>query len=65
MKIRVNGQAHEIQARSLEPALQELGYTDALVATAVNGDFVPRSQRRTTALADGDTLEVLAPMEGG
>ena len=65
MKIRVNGEVQEIQALHLDAALRELGFTNALVATALNGDFVPRGQRPQMALAEGDALEILAPMEGG
>jgi sulfur carrier protein len=65
MKIRVNGEEHVIQALNLDSALLELGYTNALVATALNGDFIPRGQRPQTTLSDGDAIEVLAPMEGG
>jgi sulfur carrier protein len=65
MKIRVNGEEQSIQALNLDCALLELGFTNALVATALNGDFIPRSQRPQTVLSDGDTIEVLAPMEGG
>ncbi len=65
MKIRVNGEAHEIQTARLDNALTELGYTDDLVATALNGDFIPRGQRCVKELVEGDALEILAPMEGG
>lgn len=65
MKIRVNGEEQIIQALNLNGALLELGYTNVLVATALNGDFIPRGQRPQTALNDGDAIEVLAPMEGG
>lgn len=65
MKIRVNGEEHVIRALNLDSALLELGYTNALVATALNGDFIPRGQRPQTTLSDGDAIEVLAPMEGG
>ena len=65
MKIDVNGTAHEVTATTLDAALQELGWGEARVATALNGEFVPKSARAQTALRDGDRLEVLAPMQGG
>jgi len=65
MKILVNGAWREMNARDLGGALTELGYEHALVATAVNGEFVPSVSRTATALAEGDRLEVLAPMQGG
>ena len=38
---------------------------DAVVATALNGQFVPVGSRTNARLAEGDRLEVLAPMQGG
>jgi sulfur carrier protein len=49
----------------LSQALDALGYRQAIVATALNGIFVPADRRGTTMLADGDALEILAPMQGG
>ncbi len=65
MKIELNGDTVEVEHTGLDAVLTELGFTDAAVATAVNGDFVPRAARNTTVLRDGDRLEVVAPMQGG
>lgn len=65
MKILVNGAWHDIGATDVASALNELRYAGAVVATAVNGRFVPASSRPDAPLADGDSLEILAPMQGG
>ena len=65
MKIEVNGEMREIAAHTLADALTELHWGDARVATALNGEFVPKAARVQTRLRDGDRLEVLAPMQGG
>lgn len=65
MKIIVNGDARSVTGASLAAALDELGFKDAVVATALNGEFVASSARTETSLADGDSVEVLAPMQGG
>ena len=66
MRIIVNGAARDVSAAAdLAAALRELGFGEAVVATAVNGEFVPVAARSTTGLAAGDQLEVLAPMQGG
>jgi sulfur carrier protein len=65
MKILVNGAWRDTGAADLARALEELGYGDAVVATALNGEFVPAGARPDARLADGDRLEVLAPMQGG
>ncbi|AFC85935.1 sulfur carrier protein ThiS [Frateuria aurantia] len=64
MKIEVNGQAHD-WAADLASLLEQMGLSDAHVATALNGEFVPAQRRETTALKAGDQVEVLAPMQGG
>jgi len=45
--------------------LHELGYGEAVVATALNGEFVAAGSRPAARLTEGDRLEVLAPMQGG
>lgn len=64
-RILVNGAAREVAAATLGTLLDELGYADIVVATAVNQDFVPVSARTGRAIAEGDAVEVLAPMQGG
>jgi sulfur carrier protein len=65
MKILVNGAWRDTSAVDLAAALQEMGYGEAVVATALNGEFVPAGLRPAAHLADGDRIEVLAPMQGG
>ena len=65
MKITVNGEPRITEARSLEELCRELGFTEAKIATARNGDFVPARTRAAIALAEGDTIEVLSPRQGG
>lgn len=65
MKIIVNGEPQTLAATTLAQALEEFGYDAAVVATALNGRFVSTASRATTALADGDALEIVAPMQGG
>jgi sulfur carrier protein len=65
MKILVNGAWRETQHAGLARALEELGYGGSVVSTALNGEFVAAVERTRTVLAEGDRLEVLAPMQGG
>ena len=65
MRIVVNGEPREVEGRTLADLLAELGYGGAVVATAVNGDFAPAERRASLTLAEGDRVEVLAPMQGG
>ena len=65
MKITLNGVEHNIAARNLVNALSELGYDESTIATAVNGEFIPKTRRSDIVLNDGDRVEVVAPMQGG
>ena len=65
MRLSVNGVPQEIGAVSLSGALDELGFRDSVVATAVNEDFVPSIARSATRLHEGDRIEIIAPMQGG
>lgn len=65
MKIDVNGEPKDIASQTLAQALEELGWGEEKVATALNGEFVPAARRADQPLAPGDRLEVLTAMQGG
>jgi sulfur carrier protein len=65
MKIVVNGEASHTSARTLAELLAELELGDAKVATALNGAMVRAVKRVATPIAEGDRVEILAPMQGG
>lgn len=65
MKLTINGNPQDIDAATLAEALAALELSEARVATALNGTFVPAAARATTALSPGDSLEIVAPMQGG
>jgi len=65
MRIFVNGDQHDVMLRTLSLALEELGYGGKKIATALNGRFVAAAARPVTDLADGDRVEIVAPMQGG
>ncbi|TNC60992.1 sulfur carrier protein ThiS [Rubellimicrobium roseum] len=65
MKISFNGEPREVSGATLALALDELGLSTAVVATALNGSFVPAPSRSSISLKDGDAVEALAPMQGG
>jgi sulfur carrier protein len=64
MRILVNGVWRESGATQLGAVLEELGYRGAVVSTAVNGEFVASGARAHRPLAEGDRVEVVAPMQG-
>lgn len=65
MKIIVNGDSRDIASLTLDAALDELGFGNSVVATALNDDFISASARANAALAEGDRIEIVAPMQGG
>ncbi len=65
MKLIINGEEQQIEAGTLSALLTALDYEGDWLATALNGDLVPRAERARTALNDGDRIEILAPKQGG
>ncbi len=65
MRLIVNGETRDVEATTLSSALEALDFTEAKVATALNGEFVPARARGATLLKDGDRIEILAPRQGG
>jgi sulfur carrier protein len=56
----------ETGASNLRELCLELGHEEeAKIATAVNGEFVPRDMRSKRRLEDGDEVEIVAPRQGG
>ena len=65
VSIELNGETLRTEAATLADLLDEKGYNGAVVATALNGTFLPKGLRAAAPLSDGDTVEVVAPMQGG
>ncbi len=65
MQIHVNGKSLDVAAATLAALLLELEYEEGAVATALNQNFVRKSDRDKTPLKEGDAVEILAPRQGG
>lgn len=66
ISITVNDAPLELETPpTISALLQDKGYAGKLVAVAINGQFVPKSQHDSTPITDGDTIEIVAPMQGG
>ncbi len=65
MKLLLNGVPIEAQENMLAELLVSQGFGGSKVATAVNGEFVPAGLREGHVLNEGDSVEILAPMQGG
>ncbi|RPE71521.1 sulfur carrier protein [Pacificibacter maritimus] len=69
MKITVNSIPHDVTGPTLHDLLVELGYITQgqplALATALNDQFIAKSDRHEIALYSGDRVEILTPMQGG
>lgn len=65
MKLTLNGQPHDTDARTVRELIDQLGYSQQAVAVEVNRELVPRKQHETTELHDGDAIELVTLVGGG
>ncbi|MFJ4683307.1 sulfur carrier protein ThiS [Streptomyces sp. NPDC091377] len=64
--ISVNGEPREVApGTALDALVRALAPAPSGVAAAVNETVVPRGQWPTTALSEGDRVEVLTAVQGG
>ena len=65
MRIQVNGEHREVEAATILALVEELGLDVRKVAVERNLEIVPRSLHATTALTDGDRVELVQFVGGG
>ena len=65
MRIQVNGEHREVAAVTILALVEELGLDVRKVAVERNLEIVPRTLHATTALAEGDRIELVQFVGGG
>jgi sulfur carrier protein len=66
MLITLNGESVQLEpGRTLEDLVASLGQLPQAMATAVNGEFVPREARAQCVLRDRDAVFTFQPITGG
>ena len=65
MAIQVNGEAHTTAAATLHDWVLAQEAAPESLATAINGQFVPRTARTNTLLRAGDHIQTFQPITGG
>ena len=70
MNIHINGKAYSLGYKtkmsvSFALTLHFIEPQQSTFAVALNGDFVGKSDYDITQLKDGDSLDVLQPIQGG
>jgi sulfur carrier protein len=64
--ITLNGEARQLQdGATLADLIAALDQAPQALATAVNGEFVPRDTRAQRQLRDGDAVFTFQPITGG
>ncbi|MGV9009502.1 sulfur carrier protein ThiS [Brevundimonas sp.] len=65
MRIQVNGDTREVAARTISELVEALGLDVRKVAVERNLEIVPRSLHASTALVEGDRIELVQFVGGG
>ncbi len=66
MQITINGRKTDIAgAVDIAMLLEREGFAGKKVAVARNGAFVSRGSYAMTQVVEGDTFDIVAPMQGG
>ena len=66
LDVSVNGQAHTLAATdTLADLIGRLGHAPESVATALNGEFIARSERAARVLRGGDKVTCFQAITGG
>ena len=66
IKVSVNGEIKELQENlNVKQLIEELEYKTQGFAVAINTTFVPIEKYEDTIIKDGDTIDILAPVQGG
>ena len=66
IEITVNGETKQMaEPTALADALRSWGYACERIAVAINGEFVARDDYARRQLRPRDTLDVVAPVQGG
>jgi sulfur carrier protein len=65
MRLVINAEERELASSMLDALIDELGMKADRVAVELNRQIVPRSQWISTALNEGDRLEIVHFVGGG
>lgn len=66
IKVIVNGARTEVSSEmNVKQIIKELNYTQEGFALALNGTFVAIATYENTIIRDNDSIEILAPVQGG
>ena len=65
MKLTINGESREVAAERVDQLVEALGLAGQAVAVELNQQVIPKREHASTALKQGDELEVVTLVGGG
>ena len=66
IKVSVNGEIKELQENlNVKQLIEALEYKTKGFAVAINTTFISIKSYEETIIKDGDTIDILAPVQGG
>lgn len=66
IKVSVNGEVKELEnSLNITEMIEALKYKIKGFAVAVNTTFVPIAKYNETIIKEGDTIDILSPVQGG
>jgi sulfur carrier protein len=66
IKVSINGEIKELKkGLNIRQMIEELNYKQKGFAIAVNTTFVSIKKYEETIINNGDTIDILAPVQGG
>lgn len=65
MQLLINGLRTEVESSTLAELLNHLGHADGTFAVAIDGEHVPRHNWGKSKLIEDQSVEIIAPMQGG
>ncbi|MFT5708858.1 MAG: sulfur carrier protein [Oceanospirillaceae bacterium] len=66
LNVSVNNNALLIEEHSnLHQLISTAGFSEQIIAVAVNGEFVPKTQYSNTILSADDQIDIVKPIGGG
>jgi len=66
IKVSVNGEIKELsEGLSIEQMIKALNYKSKDFAVAINSTFVSIKNYNETIIEEGDSIDILAPVQGG
>ena len=65
MKLIINGQERELEAKTVADVVSHFGLNERIIVIEHNLNIIPREQYVETAVAEGDKIEIVHFVGGG